>query len=419
MQDDSNPTVKYYGWDGEGRMNWVSNNSGTGACPSNATSCFVYNALGQRVEMKNGAGTSFNEFAYDAFGNLAALHNRTAFVFRIYYLGGRPIARHQDSKTYFMHPNHLGSTIPQGGMTDQTGATTQKTRYYPFGQLWTSGGTIRDDRFASMDPRDAETGNNPTLFRMQNPRLYRWLSPDPLAGDISNPQSLNRYAYVMNSPVNLTASQGVSSEIPAITFPGPIPGPPPPSPGSTAASSKPITCCGPVRRYQKPIDLTDPANIVAWGGWFVKVERIGDHFEIVQNNDQETREVMPPYGNTFNPPELSGYPVGLTPILDYLNGVSVGDWIEPIRFRNDFHDITRITSPGPGCVYIWAAGGFWAEPYHCPPPQEAIQSGNVPTDPRTYNNPPPGPPPPASSRPLLGGCDIFTSWGGISCGRNK
>ncbi len=88
-----------------------------------------------------------------------------------------------------MHPNHLGSTIPQSGITDQTGATTQKTRYYPFGQLWTSGGTIRDDRFprgsgqvASMDPTDAATGNNPTLFRMNNSRLYRWLSPDNFSG---------------------------------------------------------------------------------------------------------------------------------------------------------------------------------------------------------------------------------------------
>src|SRR5207245_4975790 len=31
----------------------------------------------------------------------------------------------------------------------------------------------------------------------------RWLSPDPIGGDISNPQSLNRYAYVLNNPTNL------------------------------------------------------------------------------------------------------------------------------------------------------------------------------------------------------------------------
>jgi len=54
-----------------------------------------------------------------------------------------------------------------------------------------------------------ETANDPTLFRMNNSRLYRWLSPDPLAGDISNPQSLNRYAYVLNNPTNLIDPPGL------------------------------------------------------------------------------------------------------------------------------------------------------------------------------------------------------------------
>ncbi len=40
----------------------------------------------------------------------------------------------------------------------------------------------------------------------------RWLSPDPLAGDISNPQSLNRYAYVLNNPVNLVDPTGLDSK---------------------------------------------------------------------------------------------------------------------------------------------------------------------------------------------------------------
>jgi hypothetical protein len=72
-----------------------------------------------------------------------------------------------------MHPDHLGSTV---FVTDQTGATIQKAVYYPFGQTWWTSTTLKDTRFASMDPRDAETGNDPTLFRLYNPRLYRWLS---------------------------------------------------------------------------------------------------------------------------------------------------------------------------------------------------------------------------------------------------
>jgi hypothetical protein len=46
-----------------------------------------------------------------------------------------------------------------------------------------------------MDMRDSTEGH--------------WLSPDPLAGDISNPQSLNRYAYVLNNPTTLTDPLGL------------------------------------------------------------------------------------------------------------------------------------------------------------------------------------------------------------------
>ena len=109
--------------------------------------------------------------------------------------------------------NHLGSTT---FVTDQTGATIQKTFYYPWGSRpagWASSARVKDKRFASLDQRDAETGNDPTLFRMYNPRLYRWLSPDPLAGDISNPQSLNRYAYVLNNPTNLIDPLGLDGVI--------------------------------------------------------------------------------------------------------------------------------------------------------------------------------------------------------------
>jgi RHS repeat-associated protein len=96
-------------------------------------------------------------------------------------------------------------------LTDYAGTVTQKLLYYPWGQTWQSAGTVKDNRFASMEQRDAETGNDPTLFRLYNPRLYRWLSPDPLAGNILNPQSLNRYAYVLNNPCSLIDPVGLEN----------------------------------------------------------------------------------------------------------------------------------------------------------------------------------------------------------------
>ncbi len=70
-------------------------------------------------------------------------------------------------------------------------------------------GTDTETRFASLHRRDSESNLDPTHFRMFSSDEGRWLSPDPLAGDVSNPQSLNRYAYVGNNPTTLTDPSGL------------------------------------------------------------------------------------------------------------------------------------------------------------------------------------------------------------------
>jgi hypothetical protein len=37
----------------------------------------------------------------------------------------------------------------------------------------------------------------------------RWLTPDPLGGDVTNPQSLNRYAYALNNPTTFVDPLGL------------------------------------------------------------------------------------------------------------------------------------------------------------------------------------------------------------------
>ena len=54
-----------------------------------------------------------------------------------------------------------------------------------------------------------ETDGYQTPNRYEIPRHGRWLTPDPLSGDVTNPQSLNRYAYVMNNPTTFTDPQGL------------------------------------------------------------------------------------------------------------------------------------------------------------------------------------------------------------------
>src|SRR5260370_30819397 len=71
--------------------------------------------------------------------------------------------------------------------------------YLPFGEQ-ISGSSVTSHKFTS-DERDSESGLDHTWFRQYSSSLGRWITPDPFAGYIDNPQSLNRYSYVLNNPL--------------------------------------------------------------------------------------------------------------------------------------------------------------------------------------------------------------------------
>jgi len=52
--------------------------------------------------------------------------------------------------------------------------------------------------------RDQESGNDYFNARYYSSSMGRMMSPDPVGGSLSNPQSLNRYAYVLNNPLIFT-----------------------------------------------------------------------------------------------------------------------------------------------------------------------------------------------------------------------
>jgi len=82
--------------------------------------------------------------------------------------------------------------------------------YFPFGNIEQLIINNLDNsyRFTGYE-YDFETGYNYANFREQSPRTGRFLSVDPVGADITNPQSLNRYAYVLNNPTNLIGPLGL------------------------------------------------------------------------------------------------------------------------------------------------------------------------------------------------------------------
>ncbi|MGH8280302.1 MAG: RHS repeat domain-containing protein [Gammaproteobacteria bacterium] len=113
--------------------------------------------------------------------------------------------------TYFVHADRVGTTFM---VTDSSGNVVQDELHYPWGQEWTMVGTLDEERFARLEHRDAETELDPTHFRMFSSGIGRWQSPDPMPGDVFNPQSFNRYAYALNNPTGLIDPTGLIGEPP-------------------------------------------------------------------------------------------------------------------------------------------------------------------------------------------------------------
>ena len=60
-----------------------------------------------------------------------------------------------------------------------------------------------NSQYAGLD-YDSESATQHAQFRQYSSTAGRWMSPDPYDGsyDMTNPQSLNRYSYVKNNPLN-------------------------------------------------------------------------------------------------------------------------------------------------------------------------------------------------------------------------
>lgn len=74
--------------------------------------------------------------------------------------------------------------------------------------FWVVGQTSTNYKFTGYE-RDSETGLDYAFARYYCYRLGHFMSADPLGDSISDPQSLNRYAYVGNNPISSIDPSGL------------------------------------------------------------------------------------------------------------------------------------------------------------------------------------------------------------------
>ncbi len=108
-------------------------------------------------------------------------------------------------KIYFYHADHLGSTHL---VTDEQGQVVQLVQYKPFGEGYLETGTPAVSQKFTGQRADPSTGLYYYHARYYDPQLGRFIQPDPIVQAADDPQFLNRYSYVRNSPTNLVDPSG-------------------------------------------------------------------------------------------------------------------------------------------------------------------------------------------------------------------
>ena len=168
------------------------------------TSAITYDALGRMVEF----GSSHTAVVYSPTGGKLALMSGQSLSKAFVPLpGGATVVYTTSGIAYYRHPDWLGSS--------RVASTPSQTKYYdvayaPYGEGYAGSGTT-DLSFTGQN-QDADSGFYDFMFRKYNPVHGRWISPDPAgmaAVDPMNPQSWNRYAYVLNSPESYTDPLGL------------------------------------------------------------------------------------------------------------------------------------------------------------------------------------------------------------------
>jgi RHS repeat-associated protein len=184
-----------YGYDGEGRQVTVD---------SGATYTSTFDSNNWRLKKVNGGLTT--HYVWEGSQVIAEYNGSTGTLISEYvYAGSRMVAREQGAVLRYYHQDRLSTRL----ITDSNGSVVGTQDHFPFGEDTLTGtGESEKHRFTTYE-RDSESGTDHAINRQYSTNTGRFTRPDPIGGLFVAPQSLNRYAYTMNDPINLCDPLGL------------------------------------------------------------------------------------------------------------------------------------------------------------------------------------------------------------------
>ncbi len=147
--------------------------------------------------------------------NVGTGSDTTEAITKLYYAQIGPyrrlVAFRRAGVLNFVHSDHLGSTAI---LSDTSGNEVGSARYQSYGQTRTQSGSISTDKLYTGQTLDASSALYFYEARYFDSALGRFLAPDSIVPNPANPQSLNRFSYALNNPLNLIDPTGHAEQGP-------------------------------------------------------------------------------------------------------------------------------------------------------------------------------------------------------------
>ncbi len=221
--DTSGKVYWEYGYNARNRLMEVWKN---GEEETQNVSQYWYDHNGKRIKVEEAGKVVYHVFNYlgqEIYEDNLTTNQQTLYVYALGKLIGKkdmhlaagagdgPV---EVEDKYYYHQDNLGSTVM---MTDESGQVVFEQDYTPFGQTLYQPGTVAKPT-SGVEPGFGYTGQREEAdiglyyynARYYDPEIGRFTREDEYQGDITRPQTLNLYSYVLQNPLKYVDPDGYS-----------------------------------------------------------------------------------------------------------------------------------------------------------------------------------------------------------------